>query len=769
MANNRTNYDEALNRGHAFSWDQRWDEAIGAFQLAITEFSDQPAPYAGLGMAFFEKGNFPKALENYKLAARFSQGDLIYLRHVADVQERLGLLSEAGQTYMAIGEIQLRRRMLDEAMDNWHRAVRLEPSLLGGHQRLATVFQKQGNVRAAIREYLAIARIFQGKGESNKALQTCQAALKLDPRNPDILTAIELIKHGDSSFLDEEDEESFASLVEDKADAVQRIASAFEQEKSSWDQPEVQEEVSNPVVDARRLAMEQLAEELFEEEDDEEELFGETAGMSKLERDALISQALDYQTRGDVNEAISCYEQAVEGGIISPAVHFNLGLLYQDKMRFEDAIREFEHSVKEPEYRLASHFALGESYRARGHIDRAVEHFITVLKIVDLRTVQEEQADRLIELYENLADSLLTKGEPERASIFANGLVQFLTNKGWEEKVKEARSRLNQISSEGGTMILGDILTAGSEQVLESLYLSQEYAKRSMYTTAMEEAYRAIQLSSNYLPAHWQLGELLAKQEQREVASRKFIVIGDAYRARGDINNAINAYERVANLNTLDASIRARLIDMLKRHGQIDRALHHVMEMGKSYYQLAQVEKARDLYQEGLKLASRGSPEQNWRIKLLQAIAQIDMERLDWRRSLVAYNELRTADPENERTAMTLIDLYYKLRQPQKGLRELDRYLIQLVKSGRGAKVVGILEDMTAQQPTDPGLVERLSRLYIQQKRYPEAISLLDKLGEAQLEAGQSREATRTIEQIVRLKPPNVSMYLQLLKQLKST
>ncbi len=765
MTNNRTIYEEALNRGHAFGWDQRWDDAIREFETAVTQFPDQPAPYDGLGMAYFEKKELAKALENYKLAARYSQGDLIYLRHVADVQERLGMLGEAGQTYMAIGEIQLRRRMLDEAMDNWHRAVRLEPGLLGGHQRLATVYQKQGNVRAAIREYLAIARIFHSKNEKEKALQTCKAALKLDPRNPDVLTAIEMVKHGELTFLgDEEEQSEFSKAVESKAKTVQRIADAFEQEKSSWDEDE-SEEVSNPVSDAKRLAMEELAEELFDEEGDDE--LGSVAGMSKLERDALISQALDYHTRGNTNEAISCYEQAIEGGVSSAAIHFNLGLLYQDKMRFEDAIREFEKSVKKPEYRLASHFALGESYRARGHIDRAVEHFITVLKIVDLRTVQEGQADRLIELYENLADSLLTQGEPERASAFANGLVQFLTNKGWKEKVTEARSRLNQISSEGRTMILGDILTAGSEQVLESLYLSQEYAKRGMYTTAMEEAYRAIQVSPGYLPAHWQLGEMLAKQDQREVASRKFTVVGNTHRARGDINSAISSYERVAVLNPLDVSMRARLIDMLKSHGQIDGAIKHLIEMGKSYYQLAQVDHARELYQEGLKLAPRGSADGKWRAKLLRAIAEIDMERLDWRRAVSAYRELRLEEPNDERTAITLIDLYYKIGQPELGLKELDRYLIQLVKSGRGAKVLGILEDMASQRPGNAGLVERLSRLYIQQKRIPEAVSLLDKLGEAQLETGDNEGAIKSIETIIRLKPANVAMYLQLIKQLK--
>jgi tetratricopeptide (TPR) repeat protein len=302
---------------------------------------------------------------------------------------------------------------------------------------------------------------------------------------------------------------------------------------------------------------------------------------------------------------------------------------------------------------------------------------------------------------------------------------------------------------------------------LESLYLSQEYSRRMMYDTAIEEAYRAISLSPDYLPAHVQLGDVLGKQGRRDTAARKFITIAETYQARSDMNGTILAYEKAVEFTPLDLAGRARLIDMLKRHGQIDRSLDHYLAMGDAYYQLAQVDKARETYQEALRLAPRGSAEGNWKMRLLRLTADIDMQRFDWRRALAAYKELRVLDPDDERTAITLVDLYYKVGQPVNAVTELDNYLKQLVKGGRGAKVVGILEDMVRQRPSDTNLVERLSRLYIQQKRVTEAIELLDKLGEAQLEANDTRAAVETIEKIVALKPPNLASYQQLLIQLK--
>jgi tetratricopeptide (TPR) repeat protein len=515
-------------------------------------------------------------------------------------------------------------------------------------------------------------------------------------------------------------------------------------------------ETAVPVQDARRMALEQLADKLFSEDED----------PSKLRRATLLSQALDAQTRGLISEAISFYEQVIGAGETSPAVHFNLGLLYQDKLRFEDAIREFETAITEPEYRLASHFSLGECYRARGRIEKAITHFISVLRIVDQETVRHDQADRLIELYENLADSLMAKGEHDQATAFANALVDFLGQRGWEDKVKEARGRLDAIS-DTGMMILGDVLTAGTEHVLESLYLSKEYARRGMFNTAIEETYRAIQLSPEYLPAHIRLAELLAEQGRQEIASAKFMVIADNYRARGDSNGAIVAYEKVAELSPLDLPIRARLIDLLKRHGQIDAALAHYVAMGNACYQLAQVDEARAVYQEALKLVPRSSDEPGWKLRLLRLAADLDMQRLDWRQALLAYRELRELDPDDERIALTLVELYYKVGLSNNAINLLDQYLMQMVRTGRGNKVIAILQDMVQQRPFDANLAERLYRLYVQRQQHQAAIGLLDSLGEAQLEAGDAEGAIKTLERIVKLNPPDKNSYQQLLQQLR--
>ncbi len=744
MATNRTRFEEALNKGHSHSWDQQWKEAIESFEIAVQENPKEPAPYAGLGMAHQELKNFADALENYKLAARYSRGNIIYLRKVADMQDKLGRRGEAGKTYMAIGEMELDRRNLKEAMENWQHAVELDNNLLRAHQRLAAIHRRQKDVHPAIRSYLEIARILQMQGEKEKALKACQLALQLGPRDRRILTAIEKIKQGtplmESAPLTELDQKESTGLLN-------RIGGK-----------EKREETAVPVRDARRLAMSELAGSLFSDSDDGTS----ESNMAQLQLDGLISKALDYQQRGLVDEAIANYEPALQAGADSPAIHFNLGILYQDKLRFEEAIEQLEMSAESHDFRLASCYALGESYRARGRSEKAVENFIEVLKIVDLATVQHGQADRLIELYENLADSLVTGGKREQAGSFANALVDFLSKRGWEDKAKQARNRLDTIS-DAGVMILGDVLTSGSNNVLEALYLSQEYTRRGMFSTAIDETFQAIQISPHYLPAHIQLGEILGRQGRNEAAAQKFTAVANTFIVREDINGAIITFERVLDMMPLNVKTRLRLIDLLKGRGQIDRSLEHYMIIGDSYYQLAQIPKARETYKKALKLVPRATDEKEWQIRILQAIANIDMERFEWKRALIGYKELRKLNPEDEWSAITLVSLYYRTGQRVNAVRELDKYMKQLVRSGRSNKVLGILEDMVQRQPADTNLAERLYKLYLQQDRKADAIRLLDGLGEAQLEDGNETGARKTIEKILTLNPPNAESYEQLL------
>jgi len=696
MAGNRRLYEHALRRATGYYERKQWEKALTEFQNALNEFPD----------------------------------DLGVLEKTADVYERLGRLEEAAQNYQTIANAQSRQGHQDQAIDFWERATRLDNNLIDSHKNLAFVYASQGRPKNAVRENLALARIYQQQNQSMDALNYVQAAYALDPANPDVLTALELLRAAGITTAEETSEDEGAAR-------------------------------GSPVDLTREKALSDLAETIFED------MRPRTGKLNKAEADALITKAIDQQTQGNVSGAIDTYRRILAAGVDMPAVNFNLGLLYQENVRLDDAIQQFKQAVNFTEYRLGSLFALGELYRAKGQVDEALNFFLEALKIIDLGTVNREQADDLIKVYESLAETYATKGEAQQAGTFVNTLVDFLSSKGWADKVAQARHRLDSLTEEGAPAIsLAEILSLrDSDALLQSLSLMQELAKRGKYYSALEEAYLAIQRAPDYLPLHLRMAEMMFKNSQNDAAINKFLTIANTMAARGDNHQAMAIYQRILRLAPMDVNIRTRLIEMLMSYGQIDRALEQYLALADTYYQLASTEKAREKYLEALTLAPRGTTGRLWTNQIMHKLGELDMERGDWRRALQTYEQIKKMDPSDEKARLNLVELYYKV-QPQRALQEVDDLLKAYRADGKAKRLVPFIEEQVRAHPKDIGLRARAAQVCIESGLKNQGITHLNTLGELQLNAGMTQQAIATIRAIIALNPPNVQAYQKLLAQI---
>lgn len=748
MAGNRSVYEEALRTGSARAWEQRWEEAIAAYRRALDEFPGDPDALGRLGLALSGAGRLQEALQAFQQAAEVEKEDPTLLEHTAQVLERLGHKQEAARAYLAAAEQHARRQASGLAVERWQDAIRVDPDCIPAHVHLLQTYLARHQVREALAEYLALAGVYQAQGQTERALEICHHALKLDPRSPEVLALMDRIRYGEQTVATPPGTGSLG------------LAVAEEEKEKAFD------ERGSPVEATRQKALADLAEAVFDETPPQTGPLI-LRPLSKPEVDALISKALDAQRRGDVEEAIAHYKRVLQAGVIQPAVNFNLGLLYQQQLRFEDAITQFEKSVGEPEYCLGSHFALGECYRALGRIDEALTHFIKVLKIVDLGTVRREQADDLIQLYEGLAQTYAAKGEREQAVEFVNTLISFLSEKGWEDKVAQARERLDMLASEGPVLSLAEILAIpGSERILQSIGLAQEYQRRGLGYAALDELAQAISMAPTFLPVHRQMGETLLSMGKVDKAVAKFLTIADVYRVRGNFSQAVAMYERVLRLTPMDVAVRAKLIDLLVSHGEIDRAMEHYLALGDTYYQMAQLDRAREKYSEALRLAPRGSPERHWAVRFLHRIGDIDLQRVEWRQAVAVYEQIRDLAPEDEKARLTLMDLYCRLSQSEKAIRELDDLLRLYRQAGKTQKAIAILQERVQERPDDISLRARLAQAHLNAGNVQEALQQLDVLGDLQLQTGRMEDAIVTIKAILRLHPPNADAYRQLLEQL---
>lgn len=683
---------------------------------------------------YFEHKAWSKALTEYLNALAEFPEDLDILEKTAEVQQRLGRANEAAQTVLNIGHVLSNQGHVAEAIKIWERAIELDQALIDAHKSLAFAYNSQGDTASAVRENLAMASLYQKQNMPADAQACLEAAAALDPSNPEVHAALEALRPPSARAGGEE---------------------AYEGAESEGDT-----HGSSPAAMTRDKALSQLADTIFEDR-------LHTDKLGKAEVDALITKAIDLQTRGETNAAINTYRRILAAGVDMPAVNFSLGLLYQENVRLDDAIEQFKRTVNQSEYRLGSLFALGELYRAKAQMDEALNYFLEALKIIDLQTVSREQVDDLIQVYESLAETYAAKGEAKQSGAFVNTLVEFLSSKGWADKVVQARNRLNTLTEEGApAMSLAEILTVhDSEAVLQSLSLMHELAKRGKYYSALEEAYIAIQHAPDYLPLHSRLAEIMWQNGQIEQATSKYLTIANTMAARGDTRQAMAIYQRVLHLAPMDVTVRTKLIQMLVSYGQIDRALEQHMALADTYFQLANVEKAREKYVDALSLAPRGSTTRLWRNQIMHKVGELDMERGDWRRALQTYEQIKKIDPGDEKARLALVELYYKV-QPQRAVQEVDE-LIKAYRAGSKMKrLVPFLEEQVRVHPKDIGLRARAAQVCIESGRKNEGIAHLNVLGELQLNAGLTQQAIATIRAIIALNPPNVQAYQKLLAQI---
>lgn len=775
MPGYRQVFEQAMKRGQGFARNQAWDKAMVEFQRALAEFPDDQNALTVTVTALINLNRLPDALIVAQHAWEAKPDDAALLVRLADLQERANNLPAAAKSCTALGDLYSQQSNLDKAVDSWARGSRIVPDNIELHQKLADVYQKQGQPKLAVSELLALSHLHREKGELDQAARVCANALALDPRNTDALKFMDVIRI-------ERGTATLPPLPEPPAPAPSPQAPALPSPGArvgpEWGELEAEPEQGkpgpgSPVDLAAQRALSDLAESLFDEMPTIQPrpgAHGAAAHMTKADLDTLIGQAIDFQTRGQAQQAIDAY-QRILAAVELPAARFNLGLFYEQELRFDQAIEQFQQCVEEPEYALGSHFALGECHRARGQVDTALAHFIEVLKLVDLATVKREQTDDLIALYENLADTFISKGDREQAAQFTNSLVEFLSSAGWEDKVNEARQRLDTLSDEGAPLIsLAEMLRVQNvEAVLQSLALMNEYAKRNKLYAALEEAYYAIGFAPDYLPMHQRIGDILWASGHQEEAVAKYLTIADTYQIRAETRQAMAIYQRILNLTPMDVQTRFKLIELYVKHGEIDKALDQYMALADTFYQLAQLDKTREKYQEAMNYVPRAKDSQRWAQQILHKIGDIDMQRIDWRSAIQDFEHIKSIAPGDEKARLTLVELRFRTGETARAIKELDELLMQYSTTGRTVKIIPVLEDQTNNRPNEMSLRMRLARAYLGAGKTAQAIEQLDALGDLQLKAGFKKEAAATIRGIIALNPPNVTQYRQVLAQISTT
>ncbi len=743
MPGDQQAYEQAMNAGHNAAWDQDWQVAIAAYGRAIQEFPQDPEAHLHLGLGLLEVGRLEDAFKVYTRAHQLAPDDPIPLEKSADVLERMGRLREAAQQYINVSEVYLSQRDLGKAIANWERATRLTPGLIPIHAKLAQAYERVGDKKRAVREYLTLAFNFQRTNDSDKAIRAAQRALRLEKNNPQILNTIRALESG-GRILPPSD---------DGASPNTRAAS-FERDTGVKSKREQVGEADplGPLGEAMTDALGMLAIHVMEGD------AMEAAG------DAMA--AMEAQRQGYQEDAISAYQRA-DGHMRHPALKLNLGGLLVMANRSDEAVRYLNEAIQFPALAPGALHGLAQAYFKQGKQKQALRYLLQSLQNVDTELAMDDDEElELNSIYKRLV-TVLDQVKDESLLAINQRFIALLEGKDWKQRIADTRRQLEETLREQGAKGVVDILTAAhGDKLTESVTLIDRYMRQGMLTLAMDEAHRAVEYSPNYLPVHTRMAEIMMSEGRVRQAIAKYNTIARTFLSRGENDRATDILTNVLELAPLDISVRESLIDLMESEERWDEALDQYIDLADAHHQLGNFDLSRDTYMLAERIANRvsASPEKLVRIK--HRMADIDQIRLDMRRAQKTYEEIIQLAPDDERAHRMLVDLNYRQGNQAEAIRRLDKLLSIYARQKQVNRIIQLLEEMVTMYPNDTGLRSRLASIYRQLGRKMDAIIQLDALGELQLEAGLHKDAANTIRQIITMNPEHVEDYRKLLAQL---
>lgn len=762
-------FQNAMNKGHSAAWDQKWEQAVEAYQKALAEFPENPKSLTSLGLALYQVGRYEEALEIYKHAAQVSPDDPLPLGKIAQLSERLGNLKQAIQAAMQAAELYVKSREVDKALENWLRVAQLDPENLTAHSRLALVHERLSHTQQAVSEYLAVASLYQQAGNADKTAEMVGRALHLMPNSPEARQAKTLLKNG----------QMLPKPIRRKGGTGPlRMAQVRQLEA-----PKPAENGLNPIAEARKKALNRMAEVLFD-------LYGESGATPPPQRsvqafvrgtDPLslkqserakvllhLGQAIDAQSNNQDAQAAEELEKALEAGYKSSALYYDLGLLRARGDRLESALRYLQHAAKDNDYALGARLVMAEILRQMGRLKEAATEYMEALKLADSLVVPPERADEIRQLYEPLIEAQAKKSDSQELGKLCDNIKALLLQPNWRSLVSQARQQLPQSGDGAPLLPLAEIMIqTQSGQIIQAINKVHQLAQAGHLRSAVDEIFNSLQYAPTYLPLHTLLGDLLIQDGRVGDAITKYTVVAQTYNVRGESTQATNLLRRVIQVAPMDTTAHTRLIEQLIAQGHVDEAIGEYIQLADIYYRLAELDMARKTYTNALRLAQQANANQDWSVQILQRMADIDMQHLDWRQALRLFEQIRTLRPEDASARKSLVDLNIRLDQPNQALAELDNYMAYLDSNGQRAEAIPFLEGLVQENPSQAILQRYLAEEYARAGWGTEAIAQLDALGENLLQAGDRAGAIQTVEAIMAMNPSNLEDYRKLLQKLR--
>src|SRR5207244_3854933 len=136
------------------------------------------------------KGKIEPAIKEYERLLDDNPNDVNTLNRIGDLWVRINRNDEAVKTFGKIADHYAKDGFFLKAIAIYKKISELDPNAINIHVKLADLYSQNNNTAEALKEYDRVGRMLLKRGMLDEAVQVFRKALKIDAKNLELVESL---------------------------------------------------------------------------------------------------------------------------------------------------------------------------------------------------------------------------------------------------------------------------------------------------------------------------------------------------------------------------------------------------------------------------------------------------------------------------------------------------------------------------------------------------------------------------------------------------
>ncbi|HEX6178207.1 MAG TPA: tetratricopeptide repeat protein, partial [Thermoanaerobaculia bacterium] len=163
---------------------------IGDLWVRINRNDEAVKVFSKIADHYSKDGFFLKAIAIYKKINKLDPSKLDVYAKLADLYAKQGLAMEAKSQYQVLADYYLKHGDPANALQTYRKISELDPNSINVHVKLADLHSQIGQTAEALKEYDRVGKMLLKRGMLDEAVQVFKKALKIDAKNVELVESL---------------------------------------------------------------------------------------------------------------------------------------------------------------------------------------------------------------------------------------------------------------------------------------------------------------------------------------------------------------------------------------------------------------------------------------------------------------------------------------------------------------------------------------------------------------------------------------------------